>query len=134
MLSANVLIYLAGSYATPAAKTQLKTYTSSISFNSDPIPVHGVYGCSLQIVWPATGSPVGTFKLQSSNDVEAFYMTPDASVVNWTDVTGATVSIIAAGGTGTIEAFSASRWFRLAYTAGSGTGTFSVNSNIKSMH
>ena len=134
MLSSNNIVYLAGSYLTPAATTPLIAYPSAVTFQSDPVPVHGVYGAAFQIIWPATGSPVGTFKLQSSCDPERVYMVPDATVINWTDIANATVSVTAAGGNGTTEAFSASRWFRLVYTAGSGSGIFTVRCNIKSMH
>lgn len=128
-----LLPYLAGSRTSTSTGTQIVAYISSISFNTDPMPIHGVYGYSLQISWPATGSPVGVFKIQHSDDPEMFEMQIDPSITTWTDVTNATVSVTAGGGNGIIEVFSASRWVRLVYTAGSGTGTFTVRGHIKSM-
>jgi hypothetical protein len=108
-------------------------YASSQSFNTNPMPIHGVYGYSFQISWPATGSPVGVFQAQHSDDYEFNSMMPDSSVATWTNVTGATVSPATVAGNGIIEVFSASRWVRLTYTVTSGTGTFTIRSHIKSM-
>lgn len=109
-------------------------YSTSGSFSSNPIAIHGVYGYSLGFIWPATGSPVGTVKVQHSVDFELdAQMIPDGNVVNWTDVPSATISVIAGGGNGIIEVFSASRWMRLVYTAGSGSIIATARFHAKSM-
>lgn len=83
---------------------------------------------SIQAVF--TGSPVGTLKLQISNDIVP---TPTAgaanlasNVVNWTDYTGSSQSISAAGNFMWILDATGYRWLRLVYTFSSGTGTLNV--------
>jgi hypothetical protein len=69
------------------------------------------------------GSPVGTIKLQVSNDL----VNLPADVVNWQDYTGAS-SAISASGLHLFEVTSINvKWIRLAYIATSGTGTIESN-------
>lgn len=80
-------------------------------------------GLSIQAVW--TGSPVGSFKIQVSNDqgpAENSIMT--GAVANWSDYTGSAVS---AGGTSGNWMWdlplTGVRWVRLVFTSTSGTGS-----------
>lgn len=97
-----------------------------------------------------TGSPVGTFKLQISNDIVPVAggslntngggnygaagipvgTDPAANVVNWSDYTGSSQSISAAGNFTWNLLDMGYRWIRLVYTKTSGTGT--VNAYITS--
>lgn len=78
---------------------------------------------SIQAVF--TGSPSGAFKLQWSNDnvQVASGTNPAANVVNWTDYTGTSQTISAAGNYGWVGAWAGFRWIRLVYTDDSGSGS-----------
>ncbi len=113
--------------------TVINAYVSAVTFNSSPIPIHKVYGISFQVSNPSTGTPAGTWSVQTCNDWEGNEtMTPNANLVNWTTVSGLNVAISGAGG-GFLELFSAARWVRLVYTAGSGSITATATCHIKSM-
>lgn len=96
----------------------------SSSINSIGINVRQFALCSIQAVW--TGSPVGNFTVQTSNDIVPISAgsDPASNVVNWTTYTG---SSSAAGGSAGdlmyVLDFSPYAWIRLAYTSTSGTGT-----------
>lgn len=83
---------------------------------------------SIQAVF--TGSPNGTFKLQWSNDIVPIPASGAAnlasSVVNWTDYTGSSQAISAAGNFGWVLGDTGYRWIRLVYTRSSGTGTLNA--------
>lgn len=94
------------------------------SWNSDPLYVGQAFGFSIQAVW--TGVPVGTFKLQISNDAgnnEQSSNPSTANVTNWSDYTGSSQAISGAGNWAWDVTISAARWVRLVYTATSGTGS-----------
>lgn len=90
-----------------------------------------VFGCTVQAI--VEGSATGSLKLQGSNDP-----VPDASfkvvtfpVANWIDITDAVAPI---NGTGAGEFELADvfyNWIRAVYTAGSGTGTLTIQLNTK---
>lgn len=69
--------------------------------------------CCVQAVF--TGSPVGSIKLQISNDSS-----------NWTDYTGSATSISAAGDVAWNLSNIGYRYLRVVYTRTSGTGSLSV--------
>lgn len=83
---------------------------------------------SIQAVY--TGSPVGTLKLQISNDIVSAPPgggTNLASLVtNWSDYTGSSLSISAAGDFTYNLLDIGYRWLRLVYTKSSGTGTINA--------
>lgn len=66
------------------------------------------------------GSPTGTLKLQISNDN-----------VNWTDYSGSSQAISAAGSFAYLLADIGYPWLRVVYTFTSGTGTLNVTINAK---
>jgi hypothetical protein len=79
---------------------------------------------SFQAIW--TGSPVGNFTLECSNDIAQVSpgVDPSLNVTNWSTYTGSTVA--AGGGAGDVmyNVLDAGfRWVRLKYTKTSGTGT-----------
>lgn len=81
---------------------------------------------SIQAVW--TGSAVGVFKIQVSNDIVTPGTGTDLSihVVNWSDYTGSTYSMSAAGDFGWLAQNSGYQWVRLFYTKTSGTGSLNA--------
>lgn len=86
-----------------------------------------------------SGSPVGTFKLQISNDIVPVNPSatnpvgsdPAGAVVNWTDYTGSSQAISASGDFTWNLLDIGYRWIRLVYTRSSGSGTLNVYSTTK---
>ncbi len=101
----------------------------SASINSDSTYLDQVVLASIQAVW--SGAPVGTIKVQLSNDVGAD-LNGNGSVSNWTDVSGSSVST---GGSANSYIWElpniGARWVRLVYTRVSGTGTLNARRTIK---
>lgn len=98
------------------------------SFNSDPQQTNQVFGYAIQ--GEITGTPTGTINLQMSADPNVGNNFP----INWTDITGTSQSVAAAG----TFAYNVSdveyNWVRLVYTDGSGgisAATMNANINIK---
>lgn len=103
------------------------------SFNLRPVWLGHICNYSLQLVF--TGSPVGTFKLQASNDhgMPDGGQTPQAlNVSNWTDVTGSSQAVSAAGNIMWNVENAGYTFVRVVYTVTSGTGTLtSARANVK---
>lgn len=101
---------------------------------SDPIRMEQHDMVSIQAVW--TGTPVGNFTIETSNDVgktdPATGEPVSTSIVNWTPYTGSTQ---AAGGAAASFVWRLivvpDRWVRLKYTAGSSTGSVTARSMAK---
>jgi hypothetical protein len=100
--------------------------TSDIT--STPIYLEQESLLSIQAVW--TGTPVGNFKIQTSDD---FYTIDQASLVtHWTDYTGSTQAAGGAAGNVTWRiADAGDRWYRVVYTAGSSSGTVNARYQAK---
>jgi hypothetical protein len=99
--------------------------TSNI--NSNPIWLGHVVNYCIQIVF--TGStPNGSFKLQASNDLGAKENdVKNASITNWTDISGSTINISAAGDVMYNLENVGYRWVRVVWTDTSSTaGTITV--------
>jgi hypothetical protein len=97
------------------------------SFATDAVNLISIYAYSIQVVWGGGSSPVGTFKLQGSNDAgdsgTGQGVTPP---VNFTDITSSPQSISGAPGSILFDVTECSyRWVRLVYTATSGSATIS---------
>jgi hypothetical protein len=91
---------------------------SSGTITSESLPaLHAAIGAVHAVF---TGSPTGTIKIQSSIDG-----------VNWTDITGSSRSITAAGDIMWNLNNIGFNYFRLVYIATSGTGTLNAWSNFK---
>jgi len=103
------------------------------SFNSTPVWLGHIVNYSIQLVF--SNSPVGTLKLQVSNDEGNPSLAPteqSEGVTNWTDVTGSSQAISASGDHTWDVANTGSRWCRFVWTRSSGSGTLtSARFNIK---
>lgn len=87
-----------------------------------------IFMFSIQAIFP--GSPVGSLKLQVSNDsvpVSPVATNPSNNVVNWVDYTQSITPVSSAGNFMWIVSDSGYRWVRLVYTAISGTGQLTVS-------
>lgn len=111
---------------------------SQATINSIGLDIGQVYVSAIQAVF--TGSPVGTLKLQVSCDNvapvqwssgSAIVSNPAANVVNWTDYTGSSQTISAAGNFAWLINPVGFRWIRLVYTKTSGSGNLNVTFNGK---
>lgn len=89
--------------------------------SSAAITAENLFSVSAQII--ATGSAAGTLKIQASNDNPA---NGPSAVVNWSDITGATVAVSGAGAFLIPKIDICYEYIRFVYT-NSGTGTISVN-------
>ncbi len=97
------------------------------SINSKGVDLQGLDVYSIHAVYSG-GTPVGTLKLQISNDIVGAGTSSDPAslVTNWTDYTGSSLSISAAGDYMWKVTSSGERWVRLVYTRSSGSGTLNV--------
>lgn len=94
-------------YQLASAQSMASSFNSN-AFNLDRTPIFAI-----QAVY--TGSPVGTLKLQSSNDG-----------TNWDDIAGSTVAVSAAGSQTWNYTGAGFGKVRLVYTATSGTGSLTA--------
>lgn len=90
--------------------------------NSIAFPMKNVKFWGFQYV--ATGSPVGTLKLQTSLDVGN--PQSGAGITNWDDVANSSTDISAAGSGSIIYTGGGVEWIRAVYTKSSGTGAISA--------
>lgn len=100
----------------PVLNIITKNSVLNANYNSSPQQVWVKYGFFIQAVW--TGTPTGTFKLQISGDPQS--NVPGAAPTNWSDYSGSSEAISAAGNFywNVGEVFF--NWVRLVYTDGSG--------------
>lgn len=103
------------------------------SFNLRAAWLGHICNYSIQLVF--TGSPVGAFKLQGSDDPGGPNNTSgsqDANVTNWTDITSSSQAISAAGNIMWDVSNAGYNFVRVVYTVTSGTGTLtSARINVK---
>ncbi len=92
------------------------------SFNSDPIALYRSEGFNIQLIF--SGSPSGTFKLQSSDCLT--FNPSDIPSNSWTDVADSDQSISAAGDHEWVVS-DKYKWIRVVYTRTSGTGSVDGN-------
>jgi len=92
----------------------------SSSFVSPPLMLDQVFGYSFQAVF--TGSPVGTFKIQCSNDDVKLA----SQVSNWSDIGSSSKSIVSAGDIFWNIDNAFYKWTRIVYTAAAGSGNCNV--------
>jgi hypothetical protein len=100
---------------------------SQSSISSNPINLNQKYGFSIHSLF--TGSPVGTLKIQGSNDVGTDGI--GSGVSNWSDIPGAIFSVTASGDAMFNLDATYYNWARLYYTSTSGTGTLTARLNSK---
>lgn len=106
----------------------------AVGITSDPIWLGHIANYSLQIFF--TGAPVGSFKLQLSDDLgypnAAEEPNRDYGISHWTDITPSNQAILAAGDHGYNVTNAGYRWVRLVWTPTSGSGTItSARMNVK---
>lgn len=93
----------------------------SANFASDAILVDQIYGFSMHLIY--TGTPSGILSIECSNDP----VQRASDIANWTPISGATVTISAAGDTLFNVDKVYFRWIRIKYTFSSSTGSLSAN-------
>ena len=97
------------------------------NLNSKAMQIQNNLFYAIQIVF--TGTPTGTFKLQGSCDNSAT-KTGAAQfpyvVTNWTDISGSSQAVSAAGSILYNESFQAYNFVRVVYTDGSGGSSTAV--------
>lgn len=99
----------------------LEAKSMTLSFQSIPVQLDQIYGFNLHAIF--TGSPIGTFKLQASNDD-----VPLASQIsNWIDISGSSQAIIASGSVMWNYNGAFYRWVKVVYTAAGGSGSCDIN-------
>lgn len=101
---------------------------SAASITGAPINLESIYCYSIQIVVTG-GPPTGTLKLQMSNDLGTDII--GTNITNWTDITGATIAVAAAGSFAFYVDAASYRWVRMVYTRTAGSGTLNARSNTK---
>lgn len=103
------------------------------NINSAPMQLQNALGYSIQIVF--TGTPTGTFKLQSSCDNPATNTASGGKAsnslpVNWTDVLNSTFTTVAAGDIQWNVTWDMAAWVRAVYTdSSSGMSTAIITSS-----
>lgn len=110
------------------SQTQIILNASMVAeVDSKPQDLNQVPLYSIQAVW--TGSPVGSLKLQLSNDI-INSNPPQAynpiQIVNWTDYSGSLTVVNGAGNFVWNCLDVGYRWVRLVYVFSSGTGTLNA--------
>lgn len=123
------------------APVRLLTAASmATSQNSNGEDLNQIFMYSIQAIW--TGTPVGTLKLQVSNDdvpsapvgnatAGTAQANVAANVVNWTDYTGSVTPVSGPGNFMWIVSDGGYKWVRVVYTAVSGAGSLTVEYNGK---
>jgi len=106
----------------------------SASFNTDAVNLISIYAYSIQVTWGSGSSPVGTFKLQGSNDPGDNGSGQGVSApTNFTDISSSSQAISGNSGSIMYDVTECSyRWVRLVYTRASGNATVTAaNINVK---
>ena len=112
------------------ANQSLQTTATSLGASADlpAIWLGHICNLSVQLVW--TGSPVGSFKLQASNDAGSPNAGNDPllaqNVTNWTDIDGSAVSVSVAGNIMWNYQNCGYNFIRVVWTRTSGTGSLTV--------
>lgn len=98
------------------------------SFVLEPIYLGNIVNYSIQLVF--TGTPVGTFKLQCSNDLGKSTLpgkvAQSDTVTHWTDVGGSDVAVTTASNHAYNVQNCGYLWVRVVYTATSSTGSLTI--------
>ena len=107
--------------------------TGTTVVTSTGIDLISGYAYSIQAYWTGGSAPVGTFKLQASNDPGDTGSGQGVSQpTHWTDVTSSSQAITGTPGSILYDVTEcAYRWVRLVYTNTSGTATLNATINVK---
>lgn len=108
---------------------------SAATYTSPVMPLKNIYGFSIAMNISA-GAPVGTLKLQVSNDPETNDTMPNGIPrpvpTNFADLTGTSISVIASDTTVMFNVHDVGyTYVRVVYTRTSGTGTASLVINAR---
>lgn len=103
----------------------------SASITSQAYSTYQIYGWSAQFVF--TGAPVGSLKVQVSDDPYVNAQNVVQVPTNWTDLANSATAIAAAGDITYNVNLAFYNWIRFVYTRTSGTGTINGRLNIKGM-
>lgn len=99
------------------------------SLTSAAVSLYQIYGWSAQFVF--TGSPVGTLKVQVSDDRYLNEYNAVQTPTNWTDLVDSSTAIAAAGDITYNVDTAYYNWIRFVYTRSSGSGTLDGRVNLK---
>jgi hypothetical protein len=103
--------------------TKFSSVNLASSISSSAFDLHNYRLGSISITW--TGTPVGVFKLQLSNEIATDPST--VSSASFDDIVGSSLSVSAAGqNTWVFTAPYYARFVRVVYTSMSGSGTLTV--------
>lgn len=101
-----------------------------VNQNLRPIWLGHIANYAIQLVF--TGTPVGSFKLQASNDVGQINSegatTQVAGVTQWTDITDSALSVTAAGDIMWTVENAGYTWVRVVWTATGGSSSPTLTS------
>lgn len=106
----------------------------SVDVRSNGVEINQEAMYSIEAVW--TGTPVGVFHVEVSNDIVPLASTagnpvgpnPSANVVNWVRHSHSCVDVTGTDGNWAwISQLAPYKWVRLAYDATSGTGNLNVS-------
>lgn len=111
----------------------LTNVTMGANITSLGINLISIYAYSIQVVWSEGSAPIGTFKLQGSNDAGDNGSGQGVSQpTNWTNITSSPQDVSGTSGSLLYDVTECSyRWVRLVYTRTSGTATASATINTK---
>jgi len=115
---------------------------AAASFNSAGYPIKNAQGYIVGLSWPATGTPVGTVKLQVSLDIPygngaggGGGLNPDAGLVQWFDVPSATYALTGVADSVAFEATLAmAGWVRVVWTRTSGSLSMTARIQFKGIN
>ena len=123
---------MSSSYLSPFQFLTAQSMTGS--FNSSSIQLNTGTCISIQAVWSGGGSPVGSLKLQVSNDrgLQGGQQVSD-SQASWTDVTSPAAIAVSGNAGSAFFDFQKTAAFavRLVYTVTSGTATMNAYACVK---
>jgi hypothetical protein len=108
-------------------------HSMGASFNTDAVYLGHIVNFAIQAVF--TGTPNGSFKLQCSNDKgdedKGNGGWNARNVTNWTDITGSSFAVVAAGDVTWDSQNCGYRWVRVVWTRTASTGSASIRFNAK---
>ncbi len=132
MQSGNAILKLDGYQLSIDTAYYLDGYLSATTFTSAPVKVGRKTGWSLTLSCPATGTPVGSVKVQACNDASRQDSdNADALLVNWFDIIGAVSAVSGASIICIEDRKPQYRWMRIVYTRTSGSITATARLHVK---
>lgn len=106
-------------------------YVAAGSFTTAPIKIGRKLGWSATFSCPATGSPVGTIKVQLCNDEERILDVADSNLTHWQNADGGSSAVSGASTLCFEDRAPQYRWMRFVYTRSSGSCTATIHLHSK---